>query len=234
MAGLYLLLGPGLATVSLPSLPDSVLPCVPCHNRKDSDQVREWLASPYSQTEGGRGCPDCHAPRCSGNGDAGARKGTVTAPLRSPATAERLTVTAVCSSNGVDAEVVVTNLGSGHDLPTGPAGRTLVLEVTARTHDGLPLILRARSGLPVLAVGSTVTPRRIFVKDPAGRSSETYRSRLAPFETDVSRYRFVSPGRGSARVTARLVLFPVAGTPLEIASAESVCNPSSEKMEAAP
>jgi hypothetical protein len=233
-AGLFLLLCPCLGTVSLNSLPDSVRPCLPCHNREESDQVREWLASPYSQAKGGRTCPDCHGPRCSGNGDPRSRSGTIAAPPRRPATSERLKVTAVCSSSGVDAEVVVTNLGSGHDLPTGPPARTLVMEVTAQTQDGLPLPPRARSGLPVLAVGSTATPRRIFVKDPAGRSPETYRSRLAPFETDVSRYRFVSPGRGPARVKARLVLYPVTGIPLEIASAESVCSPSSEKAEAAP
>ena len=46
-----------------------------------------------------------------------------------PGAAVRLAVTALCSGDGIDAEVVVANLGAGHDLPTGPVGRALVLEV---------------------------------------------------------------------------------------------------------
>ncbi len=197
-----------------PTPPDSVVPCVPCHSQQGNQQVGEWLASPYSQTEGGRGCIDCHGRRCAGTHDGNARNGrpAATAP-RGPAAAARLTVTAVCTSDGVEVEVVVANLGTGHDLPTGSPERILVLEVSARREDGVPLAQRPAGA-----------PGRIFVKHLPTGNSEAYRLRLAPFETDVSRYRFVSAGRHSARVTARLALSPASGNSYEIARTTTMCR----------
>ena len=89
----------------------------------------------------------------------------------------------------------MANLGAGHDLPTGPPERALVLEVAARSLDGLPLL-----------------------------GSESHRLRLAPFETDVSRYRFVSSAGGPVHVTARLLLTPASGSAVEIATNTSECR----------
>jgi hypothetical protein len=36
-----------------------------CNQQGDYNQVDEWLVSPYSETEGGRGRVDCHSQRCS-------------------------------------------------------------------------------------------------------------------------------------------------------------------------
>jgi hypothetical protein len=169
---LLLCLSPG--AVDLTSEPPaSVAPCVPCHSRPGSDQVGEWLASPYSQAEGGRGCVGCHGSRCSGIRD---RK----AP--SAGAPGRLTVTAVCSGEAVEAEVVLANLGAGHDLPSASPHRTLLLEVSARREDGLSL------------------------SNLGAQRSRIQLSRLAPFATDVSRHRFVSAGRHAAHITARLLL----------------------------
>ena len=85
---------------------------VPCHNRGVSNQVAEWLASPYSEARGGRGCTDCHDRYCSGNGED--------------------------PENAV--EVAISNVGVGHDLPTGPSERTLVLEVSV--HDLRSVVVR--------------------------------------------------------------------------------------------
>jgi hypothetical protein len=177
--------------------------------------VGEWLTSPYSQAQGGRACTDCHEPRCSGHDGAGTPRGSPAAPPESLRDAARLTVVTTCSGEAVEAEVVVTNLGAGHDLPTGPAERRLVLDVTALGGDGLPLLPRA---------GSHPSPGRIFVKQLPHGSPRAYRSRLAPFETDVSRYRFVPSGPGPARVTARLALVTGSGTPFEIASTTTQCQ----------
>ena len=56
-----------LATAGPTPVPDSVRPCTPCHNRAGSDQVGEWLASPYSEKIGGRGCTDCHGDLLAGS-----------------------------------------------------------------------------------------------------------------------------------------------------------------------
>ena len=135
-ACLLLCLGPGMGAP--PATPEAVVPCLPCHHQPGSDPVGEWLISPYSQAEGGRECADCHEPRCSGNGNAGTRRGTTVAPPGTLREAARLTVATTCSGDAVEAEVVVTNLGAGHNLPTGPPDRRLVLDVTARGRDGLP------------------------------------------------------------------------------------------------
>jgi len=186
---LLLCLSPGAVDLSS-GPPDSVAPCVPCHSRPGNDQVGEWLASPYSQAEGGRGCVDCHGSRCSGS-----RGGEAT----SAGTAGRLTVTAVCSEDAVEAEVVVANLGAGHDLPSASPDRILLLEVSARREDGLSL------------------------SNLGAQRSRIQLTRLAPFETDVSRHRFVSAGRHSAHITARLVLSR-SGILSEIASTTTRCR----------
>jgi hypothetical protein len=211
--GLLLCLGAG--TGGTPAPLEAVAPCLPCHHQPGSDPVGEWLISPYSQAEGGRGCPDCHEPRCSGNSNARNRSGAPAEPPGSLREAARLTVAATCSGDAVEAEVVVTNLGAGHDLPTGPAERRLVLDVTAHGRNGVPLLPQAGSG------GS---PGRVFVKRLPDSLSRAYRSRLAPFETDVSRYRFVLSGPGTAQVTARLALVTASGTPFEIASTTTPCR----------
>lgn len=235
VACLVLLLSASLGTAILPAPPDSVVSCLPCHNQPGNDPVGEWLVSPYSQAEGGRGCVDCHGRHCRRTGGSEARDrrddDTGSPSPASPAAAVQLTVTAFCSGDGVEAEVVVTNLGAGHDLPTGPPERTLVLDVAARGPAGLPLLPRAKSGRSASGLARHGAPGRVFVKYLPDGNSEIYRSRLAPFETDVSRYRFVSPGRDAAQYTvevnARLRLLPVSGSPVEIASTTTVCRTSS-------
>jgi hypothetical protein len=112
-----------------PPLPDSVKPCRPCHGRSAGGQVGEWLASPYSESEGGRGCTHCHAGRCSGNG--GPRERVDLESLRD---ALLLKITASCAGEAVNVEVAVSNVGVGHLLPSAAGGRDLVLSVDARDH----------------------------------------------------------------------------------------------------
>lgn len=105
---------------------------MPCHNRAGGDQVGEWLASPYSEKVGGRGCTDCHGGECPDGREA--------ADLPSLRKAVRLSITAGCSGGGVNIEVAVSNVGAGHLLPSGSGKRNLMLEVTANDGD--------RSSLP--------------------------------------------------------------------------------------
>jgi hypothetical protein len=124
-------------------------------------------------------------------------------------------VNSECAGGVVTAEIVVANVGVGHLLPTGPAGKRLVLEVTASGPDGLPLrawTARQVSGGKEFTLGSQLA------------ASVTRTPPLAPFATDVSEYRFSAPAGGPAKVTARLVLVPVNGASVEISSASSFCR----------
>jgi hypothetical protein len=133
----------------------------------------------------------------------------------------RLTVNTVCSGDTVSAEVVVANVGVGHLLPTGPAGRQLVTEVAARSFDGSPL--RLRSG-PRLAPCFGSGPGRVFASSKDAPVSAAGGAPFAPFATDVSEYRFTAPDGEPVQVTARLVLVPLDGDPDEIASASASCH----------
>jgi hypothetical protein len=225
-----LLLGLAATGLDASSLPDSVLSCVPCHQQGDRNQVDEWLASPYSEREGGRGCIDCHSKRCPAAGGTDSVEEQVSGTdLQGLREAVRLSVTTVCSIDAVEAEVVVSNIGVGHLLPTGSSERTLILEVAAHDHNGAPLPLRAGSRYPLdTSAPGTVGSRR-FVADPPPGDAAVFRPRLAPFATDVSRFRFGLPASGPAYVSTRLVLVQTTGPPLEIASTASVCGMSVAK-----
>jgi len=125
------------------TLPDSVLPCAPCHNHGARDQVAEWLISPYSEAKGGRGCTDCHDRYCSGS-DPGPTDAVdrATPRTRDSKQAVRLTVEATCYHGEILAEVAVSNVGVGHLIPTGSSDRTLVLEVSAE--DRLSVVAQPR------------------------------------------------------------------------------------------
>jgi hypothetical protein len=112
-----------LATAVPSRLPDAVRPCAACHNRAGSDQVGEWLDSPYSEKIGGRSCIDCHGGDCP--------RHRAEADLTSLRKAVRLSITASCSGEAVSIEVAVSNAGVGHLLPSGSSERILLLEVTA-------------------------------------------------------------------------------------------------------
>ena len=208
------------------SLPESVLACVPCHNTGDSDQVGEWLASPYSAQQAGLGCAGCHHQTCSGN------RASATSDHTRPAVAierlreaARLTVTAVRNGDAVVAEVAVANVGAGHLLPSGSADRILILAVTASDQAGGSLPQRSGPKVPTIAGEVAETAGRIYLEDPRRGRRNGEQPRLAPFATDVSRYRFESPEAGPAQVSARLLLVQSNGAPLEMANTAVLCRP---------
>jgi len=163
-------------------LPDSVTPCLPCHNRGDADQVAEWRASPYSEAEGGRGCTHCHGRYCSGSEVPRTRAADpVPADTPGPIEAARLTVRATCTGEEVTAEVAVSNVGVGHLLPTGSPERTLVLEVAAHDRNEAPLPFRNDSTQPAVHRATVGLTRR----DPA-TGSLPVASRISPGATVIS------------------------------------------------
>ena len=208
----------GLISGSQAPLPESVAACTPCHSSGDSNQISEWLASPYSAGLGGLACIDCHDSRCDGT------VRTSSADLDEVATrrdalrgAAGLTVAVDRDGDTIDAEVAVSNLRVGHLLPSGAAHRKLVLEVTARSTGGS--ILAPTSG-PLLAAsdgdGGPVGGK-VFARTTS--SSVLRDTRLAPFATDVSRFRFTAPDAGPVEVAARLLIVDDHNEPEEIARA---------------
>jgi hypothetical protein len=144
-------------------LPDSVKPCRPCHGRGGSGQVAEWLVSPYSEAEGGRGCADCHDERCSGNG--GPREQVDLASIRE---AVLLKITASCAGAAVDVEVAVSNVGVGHLLPSSAGERDLVLSVGAKDHERELAPWPAGSSRLQLPPFSTEVSRYRFISPHSG------------------------------------------------------------------
>jgi hypothetical protein len=100
----------------------------------------------------------------------------------------------------VSVEVAVSNVGAGHRLPSGAAGRSLVLEVDARHPDPDLLLWRA-------------APQELW---------------LRPLSTEVSWYRFTALRAGPVEVAARLVLARAGAPPLAIAEAATLGSETGE------
>jgi hypothetical protein len=133
-------------------------------------------------------------------------------------------VNPVCTGEVLEVEVAVTNVGVGHNLPAGPAGRRLVLEVAARGPRGVTLSSRSGPRLVPAAGGSPPSVARVFASGSGSSADPSpWHGPLAPFATDVITSRFAAPDGGSAEITARLVLVTTHGDPVEIASVTSTC-----------
>lgn len=145
----------------------------------------------------------------------------------------RLKVAAVCGGDAVEAEVAVTNVGVGHFFPSGSNRRTLVLEVAAHDGEGMQLPSQGRKAKSSEQSADRGIGRRVFVGDAPAGGDPSFGGRLAPFATDVSRFRFVAPEEGPAHVSARLVLLSPPDLPLEIANTTSLCTQSAE-VESSP
>jgi hypothetical protein len=171
-----------LAGANPAALPDSVLPCTPCHNRGARDQVAEWLVSPYSEVKGGRGCTDCHDRHCSGN-DLRETDTVGRAKAGSPDSnqAVRLTMAATCAEDEILVEVAVSNVGVGHLVPTGTSERSLVLEVSVR--DRTSVIAQPR-----LRPFATSVSRHRFESTPNG--SVRVSAQLVLVQSATSRLEF--------------------------------------------
>ncbi len=120
----------------------------------------EWLASPYSDTETGKTCQDCHMPHLGVTqfvqlppdvtNYVPVRDAQTIFSHRMPGAADdallqqtaELTVETELDGDSLLVTVDVTNTGAGHDIPTDNPLRNLILLVDARdaNDDSLPLI----------------------------------------------------------------------------------------------
>jgi len=141
--------------------------CAPCHFGRFWDtqiynSFGEWLESPYSDSETGKTCQDCHMP--AGKNDHFARldKGGI---IRSPQTifshrmpgagdiellqnAVTLTANAEIDGENLIVDVQVENDKTGHHVPTDSPLRQLILLVLVTDEDGNPLLLLEGETIP--------------------------------------------------------------------------------------
>jgi hypothetical protein len=192
----------------------------------------EWLNSPWSDPQTGKTCQECHMPPVAGAEyfvfphEGGVRRDpsqihthkmlgvTDEAFMRSAAT---LTATARLGNGQLTVDVHVTNDQTGHYLPTDSPLRHVMLTVRATGADGKPLRQTAGPRLPDWAGDYADAPGRTFAKvlqdewtgeSPTGAIWRPVQivadTRLAPYATDESNYRFAAPAQG-ATVEVRLI-----------------------------
>jgi len=198
----------------------------------------EWLESPYSDPETGQTCQDCHMPtvdydyfvfpeqgglrrdpdRIHDHYMPGAKDETL---LQNSVT---MTTTAQLEGDAVLVEVSITNDKTGHHVPTGAPLRHMILAVEATDADGNLLSLRDGPVLPDWTGNYAGQPGQYYAKiledewtgeSPTGAYWRDIHlvedTRLAAFETDVSRYTFALSGTVGDRpqqavtVEARLI-----------------------------
>ncbi len=176
----------------------------------------EWLDSPYSDPETGQTCQDCHMPVTDYDYFVFPEKGglqprtPIHDHLMPGASDEELlqnsvtmTTTGRLEGDGVVVEVSITNDKTGHHVPTGVPLRHMILAVRATDADGEVLLLSEGPVLPDWTGDYAGRPGRTYAKIlrdewtgefPTGAYwrdiSLVEDTRLAAFETDVSRYAF--------------------------------------------
>ncbi len=141
--------------------------CAPCHSAKFwgveiYNSYGEWLNSPYSDTETGQTCQDCHMPPGLTDHFVRYDKG---GKLRDPKTifshrmpgamdeeflrtAVTMNVSAIFEDGNIQVDVEIINDRTGHHVPTDSPLRHLILLVQARDADENPLVQTKGLTLP--------------------------------------------------------------------------------------
>lgn len=146
--------------------------CAPCHygvfwDTTIYNSFGEWLASPYSDTENGKTCQECHMPAptiydgaevtnvAPGKGGIERDPMTIHAHLQRGSTDQEflksaLTMTAevLQENDSIVVEVSLFNDNTGHHIPTDSPLRHLILLVEAEDSEGHELALQNGNRLP--------------------------------------------------------------------------------------
>jgi hypothetical protein len=192
----------------------------------------EWLESPYSDPESGQTCQDCHMPPVENDYFVYPEQGGLRRDYKPvhdhymPGASDEallqnsvtMTATAQLDGDTVLLEVSITNDKTGHHIPTGVPLRHMILVVQATDADGNLLLLRHGPVLPDWTGDYAEQPGQYYAKiledewtgeSPTGAYWRDIRlvedTRLAAFETDISRYAFAAPAEGFVTVEARLI-----------------------------
>jgi mono/diheme cytochrome c family protein len=141
--------------------------CAPCHYGVFWDVViydsfGEWLRSPYSDSDNGQTCQDCHMPRLGVNHFALPEQGGLARDSaaifshRMPGASDEIllqnavsmTVTAAMEGSVLQVQVTLTNDQTGHHVPTDSPLRHLILLVSAEDERGQLLVQQDGPRLP--------------------------------------------------------------------------------------
>lgn len=191
--------------------------CAGCHEYTNEKGVSilatysEWKDSPYA--EEGTHCQNCHMPLISGK--------TVKSRIKS-SNQKQINLHAISASHSIEQlqkalnveikkineqgdiiEVVVgvTNIGSGHFVPTGIPTRKLILSVELRTPNEYFIQQKTYQRI-LLDESSNEIKKESEVFQKAARVS--FDNRLRPRETRTERFAFVKPRNKKVTITARV------------------------------
>jgi hypothetical protein len=192
----------------------------------------EWLDSPYSDPETGKTCQACHMPVSDANFFVFPDKGGIqrdyvdlhdhTMPGASDVNLLQNSVLLSSKVQHTDGqlfvEVSITNDRTGHHIPTDVPIRQMVLVVEVINGEGGRLKLMDGPVLPAYAGDLATYPGKSYAKvlrdDWTGETPTAayWRpvtiledTRLAAFETDITRYVFELPDGDKAQVRVRLI-----------------------------
>jgi hypothetical protein len=192
----------------------------------------EWLDSPYSDLETGETCQDCHMPVSDANYFVFPEKGGIqrdyvelhnhTMPGASDVELLQNSVSLSSSvkraGNNLYVEVSITNDRTGHHIPTDVPIRQMILVLEVINGKGDQLQLTDGPVLPDYAGDLAAYPGKSYAKvlkdewtgeaptaaywRPVAILEDT---RLAAFETDITRYVFELTDGDTAQVRVRLI-----------------------------
>jgi hypothetical protein len=218
--------------------------CAPCHfgifwDVVVYDSFGEWLRSPYSDPNGGQTCQDCHMPHIGATHFAKPENGGLLRDSNTIFSHQMLTgldmefirqaidfeLQSSWESEQIVAEVSLTNVNAGHDIPTDSPLRHLILVVRAWDDKMTPLDLMEGETLPEWSgVGDpqkgyySGLPGKAFAKvleelwtsvAPTGAywnpTRILYDNRLSPYQKDTSKFVFSAPQKGEVTIEVKLI-----------------------------
>ncbi len=191
--------------------------CAGCHEYTNRNGVKvlgtysEWRASPYA--EEGTHCQNCHMPLIPGK--------TVNSEIKS-SNRKQINLHAISASHSteqlrkalkveirninkeegiVEVVVGVTNVGSGHMVPTGIPSRKLILLVELKTPNEYFSQQRIYQKIMLDESGKEIKKESEVFQQAAQISFD---NRLVPRETRIERFAFAMPKNKKITISARI------------------------------
>lgn len=203
-------------TESSPIFKSSEL-CAGCHEYTNEKGISilgtysEWKESPFAKE--GTHCQDCHMPIISGN--------TVKSNIKS-SIQEQINLHAISASHSteqlqkalkveiknvnqegeiIEVVVGVSNVGSGHSVPTGISARQLILLVELRTPNEYFVQQKIYHRILSDEAGNEIKKEcEAFL----GAAKISFDNRLRPRETRTERFAFAKPKNKKITISARV------------------------------
>lgn len=191
--------------------------CAGCHEYTNDNGVKiletysEWKASPYA--EEGKHCQDCHMPLIAGQ---------IVKPKIKPPSQKKINLHAISAGHSteqlrkaikviiktiniegdiIEVVVGVTNVGSGHMVPTGIPARKLILYVELRTPNEYLPQQKTYQKIMLDESGEVIKKEcNAFLQ----AAKISFDNRIRPKETRIERFAFAKPRHKKITITARV------------------------------